>query len=62
MEDGVTNRISVEVANNGFCVYVNEWFISGQVSKQSPYVFETMENLLEFIKTKLKDKNEFNLR
>lgn len=62
MEDVVTNRISIEVANNGFYVYVNEWLIYSQVSKQIPYVFETMENLLEFIKTKLKEPYESDFR
>lgn len=50
LDNGIINRITIETANNGFCVYVNEWLVSSQISKQSPYVFETMENLLEFIK------------
>lgn len=50
MEEFLDNRITIEVAKNGFCVYVNEWSVPGQISKQSPYVFETMDHLLEFIK------------
>jgi hypothetical protein len=50
LDNRIINRITIETVNNGFCVYVNEWLVSGQISKQSPYVFETMENLLEFIK------------
>jgi hypothetical protein len=50
LDNRIINRITIETANNGFFVYVNEWLVSGQISKQSPYVFETMENLLEFIK------------
>jgi hypothetical protein len=61
MED-LVNRISIEKVKNGFCVYTNQWQIASQTTKLTPYVFETMENLIEFIKTKLKEPNEFNFR
>ncbi len=47
-----TSRITIEPAQNGFMVYIND-FPGGPSVKSMPYVFETMENLLEFIKTKL---------
>jgi len=47
------SRLTIEPAQNGFLVYVNE-FQTGLSVRAIPYVFETMENLLEFIKTKLK--------
>ena len=47
-----TNQLSIEKVRNGFQVYLNDYKING-TSRPVPYVFETMENLLEFIKTKL---------
>lgn len=49
-------RITVEPAQNGFLVYLNENIILGGV-RQQPYVFETMENLLKFIELKIKGTN-----
>ena len=53
----VTSRITIEPAQNGFLVYAND-YVSGMSVRPIPYVFETMENLLEFIKNNL--SNETN--
>jgi hypothetical protein len=50
--DEQTNQLSIEKARNGFQVYLNDYKYNG-TARPVPYVFETMENLLEFIKTKL---------
>ena len=46
---------------NGYQVRLKDYHITG-TSRPVPYVFETMEALLIFIKTKLKEPNEFNFR
>ena len=51
----VTSRITIEPAQNGFLVYAND-YVSGMSVRPIPYVFETMENLLEFIKNNLSDE------
>jgi hypothetical protein len=43
------NRLVIEPAVNGWLVYVNQDYALGTI-RPLPYVFETMENLLEFIK------------
>jgi hypothetical protein len=43
------NRLVIEPAVNGWLVYLNQDFTQGTL-RPLPYVFETMENLLEFIK------------
>ena len=53
-------RLTIEKAMNGYQVRLQDYQVNGAISV--PYVFETMENLLEFIKTKLKEPNEFNFR
>jgi hypothetical protein len=50
--DEMTTRVTIEPAQNGFRVYLND-FPTGLSVRKVPYVFETMDNLLEFIKTKL---------
>ena len=50
-----TRRLVIECAQNGFLVYVNQDFSAGTV-RPIPYVFETMENLQEFIKLNFSDK------
>ena len=50
--DQFTNKISIERAQNGYMVRINEDFTA--TIRPLPYVFETMDNLLEFV------KNEFN--
>lgn len=54
-------RVTIEPAQNGYMVYIND-FPTGLSIKNVPYVFETMNNLFEFIKTKLKEPNESNFR
>ena len=60
MEELVT-QLSVEKAMNGYQVRLKDYVHTG-TSRPVPYVFETMEGLLEFIKTKLKEPHEFNFR
>lgn len=52
MDEQLTTRVTIEPAQNGFMVYINDYQIGLSV-RNVPYVFETMESLLEFIKTKL---------
>ena len=47
------NKISIERAQNGYMVRINEDMTIATM-RPLPYVFETMDNLLEFV------KNEFN--
>lgn len=60
MEEIVT-QLTVEKAMNGYQVRLKDYHITG-TARPVPYVFETMEALLTFIKTKLKEPNEFNFR
>jgi hypothetical protein len=60
MEEIVT-QLTVEKAMNGYQVRLKDYQLNGSVIP-IPYVFETMEALLTFIKTKLKEPNEFNFR
>jgi hypothetical protein len=48
----MTNRITIEIAQNGFLVYINSDLTPGTVRK-APYVFETMESMQKFIKDEL---------
>jgi hypothetical protein len=57
----LVNQLTIEKAMNGYQVRLKDYHING-TARPVPYVFETMESLLEFIKTKLKTPNEFNLR
>lgn len=50
-----TNRLVIEPAENGFLVYVNQDFSQGTI-RPRPYVFETMENLLEFVAERFSEK------
>lgn len=52
MDEQLTTRVTIEPAQNGFMVYIND-YPTGLSVRNVPYVFETMESLLEFIKTKL---------
>jgi hypothetical protein len=60
MEELVT-QLTIEKAMNGYEVRLKDYQVNGTV-RPVPYVFETMESLLTFIKTKLKEPNEFNFR
>lgn len=44
------NTLLIKPALNGWLVYLNQDFSQERIIPV-PYVFETMENLLEFIKT-----------
>jgi len=50
-----THRLVIETAENGFLVYVNQDFSPGTV-RPIPYVFETMENLLNFVDEMFSEK------
>ena len=43
------NKVVIEKARNGYQVYLREWNYNSQ-STPIPYVFETMEGLLDFVK------------
>ena len=43
-----TYQMTVEKVSNGFQVYLDDYKCSGTL-RPVPYVFETMENLLNFI-------------
>jgi len=57
----LVNQLTIEKAMNGYQVRLKDYTQPG-TARPVPYVFETMDNLLEFIKTKLKEPNEFNFR
>jgi hypothetical protein len=54
-------QLTIEKAMNGYEVRLKDYHVNGTV-RPVPYVFETMESLLTFIKIKLKEPNEFNFR
>lgn len=47
-----TDRITIEIAKNGFLIYINDRFEPG-TARQIPYVFETMESMQAFIRNEL---------
>lgn len=57
----IVNQLTIEKAMNGYQVRLKDYMQTG-TARPVPYVFETMDALLEFIKTKLKEPNEFNFR
>lgn len=48
----MTSRITIQPAQNGFLVFLNDDFSQG-TARPVPHVFETMENLLKFIDKEL---------
>ena len=50
----LANRITIQPAQNGFLVFINDDFSQGS-ARPVPYVFETMDNLLAFVKLKFED-------
>lgn len=48
-----TSKLSIEKAQNGFMVFIDESYMERGHVRPLPYVFETMESMLEFIKYKL---------
>lgn len=57
----IVNQLTIDKAMNGYQVRLKDYMLNG-TARPVPYVFETMESLLEFIKNKLKEPNEFNFR
>ena len=55
------SQLTVEKAMNGYQVRLQDYMANG-TSRPVPYVFETMETLLEFLKIQLKEPHEFNFR
>ena len=50
--DSKNNELLIKPAKNGFLVYVN-YDVSPTFAKPTPYVFETMGSLLNFVKYKI---------
>lgn len=57
--DQFTHRLVIEPAENGFLVYVNQDFSQGTV-RPRPYVFESMESLLNFVADRFSKKQNIN--
>lgn len=57
----LVNQLTIEKAMNGYQVRLKD-YMANATARPVPYVFETMESLLIFIKTKLKEPNESNFR
>jgi len=57
----LVNQLTIETAMNGYQVRLKDHYVNGG-ARPVPYVFETMEALLTFLKTKLKNTNELNFR
>jgi hypothetical protein len=55
----ITDRITITPVQNGFVVYLNDYNAPG-TARPVPYVFETMDNLLEFIKLKFEEDGNKN--
>lgn len=60
MEEFVT-QLTIEKAMNGFQVRLKDHLLPATV-RPVPYVFETMESLLTFIKKSLKEPHESKFR
>ena len=54
-----THRLVIETAENGFLVYVNQDFSQGTI-RPRPYVFESMENLLNFVSENFSEEKSIN--
>jgi hypothetical protein len=54
-----THRLVIETAENGFLVYVNQDFSAGTI-RPLPYVFESMENLLNFVSENFSEEKSIN--
>lgn len=51
----LVNRLTIEKVMNGFEVYLQDYRHNG-AARPTPYVFETMENLLKFVEQQLNKK------
>jgi hypothetical protein len=54
-----TELISIKPVQNGFLVYINDFGNTG-TARPVPFVFETMDNLLEFVKLKFEEDGNQN--
>jgi hypothetical protein len=59
--DQFTHRLVIETAENGFLVYVNQDFSPGTI-RPRPYVFESMESLLNFVDNRFSEEESALLR
>ena len=59
--DSKKNELLIKPAKNGFLVYVDYEFINTS-AKPTPYVFETMESLLNFVENNINTFNEERLK
>lgn len=50
-----TTRITIEPAQNGFIVYIND-YPTGLAVIKIPYVFESMGTLFKFLETQFEKK------
>lgn len=55
----ITERITIQPVQNGFLVYINDFGNTG-TARPVPFVFETMDNLLEFVKLKFEEDGNPN--
>jgi len=55
MEETI-DQLTIEKVKNGFQVYLRDYRYTAGTVRPTPYVFETMENLLNFIETQLNKK------
>ena len=54
MKEEITSRLTIEPAQNGFLVYINDLqYMTGLSVRSIPCVFESMESLLKFVETQL---------
>lgn len=60
MKEFIT-QLTVEKAMNGYQVRLKDYQLNG-TARPVPYVFETMETLLQFLKTQLKEPYESDFR
>lgn len=54
-----TRRLVIEVAQNGFLVYVNQDLSAGTV-RPIPYVFESMQTLQKFVEENFEKTQEID--
>lgn len=48
-----TSKLAIEKAQNGFMVFIDDSYMERGHVRPLPYVFETMDGMFEFIKSKL---------
>lgn len=55
-----TRRLVIEVAQNGFLVYINQDLSAGTV-RPIPYVFESMQTLQKFVEENFEKTQEIDV-